>query len=325
VVQTDVRLLQHPRTQPAATLRGRDRLIALLASVGGACVIAGAALPWLSVYHGLDSYSGIAGRNGQLLVAGGSAVVLGGLLYARHGTARLRYLIGAIGFGLALFSGYLLAELLALDKQLNLHGFFLPALGPGLFTAGAGALLVLGTLFVDVAPAAAVRAGAGPRTGTRLDPTTVVLVSLSAAAGTVHLTVAADHFAEYFLFGLFFILAGSCQVAWAALTALAGPTRPLLLLATGNALVVLLWIVSRTSGVPLGPDAGAPEKIGYADTLTSVCEALLVAYVLRLLIGRRSRAGEHRALWAVPLLIAPATALAVLSSVGAIGFLPASG
>jgi hypothetical protein len=318
-------VLRQPSPQPVAARRGRDRLIASLALAGGAGVIAGAALPWLSVYHGLDTYSGTAGMNGRLLVAGGSASVLVGLWYGRRRNALLRYLIGALGFGLALFAAYLLAQLLAVDKQLNLHGFFLPALGPGLFTAGGGALLILSTLFVDVGPAAGVRPTVGSKASARLDPTTLLLVSLSAAAGTVHLTVAADHFAEYFLFGLFFIVAGTGQVAWSALVTLAGPTRPLLLLATGNSLVVALWVVSRTSGVPLGPTAGAPEKIGYADTLTTVFEALVVALAVQLLLRRRSPSTGPKALWAMPPLIASTTVLAVLSAVGAIGFLPTSG
>jgi hypothetical protein len=321
MIETSARVLR----QPVAARGGRDRLVTSLAVAGGVGVIAGAALPWLSVYHGLDTYKGTAGMNGRLLVAGGSAAVLLGLWYGRRRTAHLRYLIGALGFGLALFSAYLLAQLLAIDKQLNLHGFFLPALGPGLFTAGAGALLILSTLFIDAGSGVGDQSAAGARESARLDPTTLTLVSLSAAAGTVHLSVAADHFAEYFLFGLFFLVAGSGQVVWATLVALVGPRRPLLLLATGNALVVVLWIVSRTSGIPLGPTAGAPEKIGYADTLTTVFEALIVAFAAQLLIRRRSSSTGSKGFWAMPPLIASTALLAVLSAVGAIGFLPSSG
>jgi hypothetical protein len=325
MIETRARALRQPGTQPVAAHSGRDRLIMLLAVAGGAAVIAGAALPWLSVYRGLDTYNGTAGMNGRLLVAGGAAASLLGLWYGRRRSAPLRYLIGALGFALALFSAYLLAQLLAIDKQLNLHGFFLPALGPGLFTAGGGALLILTTLFVDVGPVAGIRSAAESKASTRLDPTTLTLVSLSAAAGTVHLTVAADHFKEYFLFGLFFIVAGASQVAWSALVTLAGPTRLLLLLATGNSLVVLLWVVSRTSGVPLGPTAGAPEKIGYADTLTTVFEALIVVFAVQLLLRPRPASTGRKPFWAMPPLIASTTVLAVLSAVGAIAFLPASG
>jgi hypothetical protein len=60
--------------------------------------------------------------------------------------------------------------------------------------------------------------------------------------------------------------------------------------------------------------------------VTTVLEVGLVALAMALL-SRRHAAALRRSsvLWAVPVLIAPTAALAVLSAVGAIGFLPASG
>jgi hypothetical protein len=304
-----------------ATARpGRRSLIALLAVGGGGCAIAGAFLPWLSVYAGLDSYSGVAGTNGRLLAAGGTAAVLLGLVYRLRPAAAVRYSIGGLGFLLTLFSTYLLAQLLSIYKQL--HGVFLPALGPGVFLATGGALLIFSTFFVATEPP--LREVKQERTG--IEPATAALVALSAAAGVVHLSVASDHFAEYLLFGLFFVGVGVAQVVWAALVAVAGPVYRLLMLAVGNALVVALWIASRTTGVPLGPSSGHPEQIGYADVVTTVFEVATVALAVALLSRRRAALLHHSpVLWSVPLLIAPPAALAVLSAVGAIGFLPASG
>jgi hypothetical protein len=302
---------------------GRRSLIALLAAGGGGCVIAGSVLPWLSVYQGLDTYRGTAGTNGRLLVAGGAAVVLLGLVYRLRPAVVVRYLIGGLGFLLALFGAYLLAQLLSIYKEL--HGVYLPALGPGVFLAAGGALLTLSTLFVATEPDSRAR---GPMYMGRgsVSPTSASLVALSAAAGTVHLTVASDHFAEYFLFGLFFVVVGAAQLAWAATVAITGPADRLLMLSVGNALVVALWVVSRTAGVPLGPDAGRPERVGFADLVTSVFELVLVGLAIVLLSQRHATAWrENRALWSIPLLIAPTAAVAVLSAVGAIGFLPASG
>jgi hypothetical protein len=59
---------------------------------------------------------------------------------------------------------------------------------------------------------------------------------------------------------------------------------------------------------------------------TTVFEIALVALALALLSHRRTAAlRRNPVLWTIPLLITPAAALAVLSAVGAIGFLPASG
>jgi hypothetical protein len=298
------------------TRSGRRSLIALLAVAGGGCAIAGAALPWLTVYQGLDSYSGLAGRNGQLLAAGGAAAALLGLVYRVRPSAIVRYLIGWLGFLLALLGGYVVAQLLAVYRQL--HGIFLPALGPGAFLGAGGALLVFSTLFVDVEPhrvsfgdtRAAPRAGFGPLTAS--------LVALSGAAGTIHLTVAAGHFGEDVLFGLFFVVAGVAQVAWAAIVAIAGSGDRLLMLSIGNALIVALWVASRTTGVPIGPKPGVPEQVGYADVLTTVFEVALVSLALVLLLRRRATDWRcSPVFWSVPFLIAPLTALAVLSAVGA--------
>jgi hypothetical protein len=304
-----------------ATARpGRRSLIAFLAVGGGGCAVAGAFLPWLTVYAGLDSYSGVAGTNGRLLAAGGAAAVLLGLVYRLRALTTVRYLIGVIGFLLTLFTAYLLAQLLSVYRQL--HGVFLPALGPGVFLATGGALLIFSTFFVAAEPS--LRETQDART--TIEPGTAALVALSAAAGMVHLSVASDHFGEYFLFGLFFVVAGVAQIAWAALVTAVGPVDRLLHLAVANALVVVLWVFSRTTGVPLGPGSGRPEPVGYADAVTTVCELATVALALALLSRRRAtRLRRSAVLWSVPLLITPTAALAVLSAVGAIGFLPASG
>ena len=313
-----------PSERAAPARSGRRSRISLPAVVGGGCAVAGAALPWLTVYHGLDSYSGLAGTNGQILAAGGATAVLLGLVYCVRTTAVVRYLIGGLGFALALFSAYLVAQLLSIYEQL--HGIYLPALGPGVFLAAGGALLTFSTLFVrtdsDLCSIGQVQGE--PRVG--VAPASFSLVALSTAAGTIHLTVAADHFAEYFLFGLFFVVVGIAQIAWAAMVAIAGPDKRLLLLSLGNTLIVALWFASRTTGVPLGPNRGLPEPLGYADVVTTVFEVLLIVLCVAMVM-RDGSTGWRRnpALWSIPLLITPATALAVLSAVGAIGFLPPSG
>jgi hypothetical protein len=299
-------------------------LIALLSAGGGGCAVAGAFLPWLTVYAGLDSYSGIASPNGQLLAAGAATAALLGLVYRLRASAVVRYLIGGLGFLLTLLSAYLVAHLLSVYKQLQAHEVYLPGLGPGVFLAAGGALLIFSTLFVGIERERVPREM--QTHGARLGSVSASLVALSAAAGMVHLTVASDHFAEYFLFGLFFVVVGLAQIAWAAIVAITGPVDRLLMLSIGNALVVALWLVSRTTGVPLGPNSGRPEPVGYADVVTTVFELVLVVLALGLLSKHRATALRRSpALWSIPLLTTPTAALAVLSAVGAIGFLPASG
>jgi hypothetical protein len=225
----------------------------------------------------------------------------------------LRYAIGALGFALALFSAYLVTQLLVAYH--SLHAMFVPALGPGVFVAAGGALLLVATLLIDRRAPASQRAAGG------LDARLAALIALSAGAGAIHLSVASDHFAEYWLFGAFFVALGIAQVAWAALVAIRGPSRALLITAAGNTAVVALWIVSRTAGVPLGSHPGAPEAFGFPDITATLFEIVLVGCAVWSLRHKRgpSRRAVARLAWVLPLAVSPATIAAIVIAVGAAG------
>jgi MFS family permease len=297
-----------------STDENRRRLIAAIASVGGAVVIAGALLPWLTVFQGLDSYAGILGLNGQLLAAGGSATIVLAVVYTLRPRTALRYGVGFLGFALALFSAYLLAQLLVTYH--SLRGMFLPALGPGVFVAAGGAIMILGTLFIEAAPER--DRAARPK---YLGANAVTLATLSAGAAAIHLSVAGDHFHEYLLYGVFFVVLGLAQTLWAALVVLFGPTRQLLIAGIANAGVVTLWVASRTTGLPVGPHPRTSEAIGFPDVTASVFELGLVGLAVWSL-WRPAREPNHvfgRLRWALPLAVSPTAVAAVLVAVGAIG------
>ena len=88
------------------------------------------------------------------------------------------------------------------------------------------------------------------------------LAALSLGAAAIHFAVISDHFAEYWLFGLFFALVGWYQAGWAVLYAL----RPSGFLGftalVVNAGTIGLWVWTRTIGLPIGPHAGELEAPG---------------------------------------------------------------
>jgi hypothetical protein len=45
----------------------------------------------------------------------------------------------------------------------------------------------------------------------------------------------------------------------------------------GNALIIAVYLASRTTGLPIGPDAGSPEPAGGLDVVSTVLELALVA------------------------------------------------
>ena len=114
----------------------------------------------------------------------------------------------------------------------------------------------------------------------------LTLAGLSTVAAAIHAWVVPEHYEEYPLFGLFFAVVGIAQAAWAA-AVLRRPT-PLLHVA-GIALstgLLALWALSRTAGVPLGPEAWEAEPAALLDVAAGVAE-LAVIVVATVSLSRR--------------------------------------
>ncbi len=104
----------------------------------------------------------------------------------------------------------------------------------------------------------------------------MALASLSAGAATIHFLVAPEHFRDDFSSGLFFVVVATLQLAWGA-AIIARDSRTLYAGgAAGNAIVLVVWAVSRTIGLPFGPEAGTPEPVGLIDGLATAYEAIIV-------------------------------------------------
>lgn len=120
----------------------------------------------------------------------------------------------------------------------------------------------------------------------------VALLSLAAAG--IHFAVMADHFAEALVFGLFFAAVAWAQVLW-AVAILTRPGRLVWLIGLlGNLSVIALWAMSRTDGVPIGPEPWTPEAVAAPDLLCTVLELAIVVSCAIWLVrdGRTERAGR---------------------------------
>ena len=107
-----------------------------------------------------------------------------------------------------------------------------------------------------------------------------VAAGLSAMAGGIHATVMPEHAREAVLFGVFFAAAAVFQLGWAVL-ALLRPSRALLWVgAAGSAALTAVWIVSRTTGVPVGPHAWEAEPVGFVDLVVAFDQVAVVAAVV---------------------------------------------
>jgi hypothetical protein len=143
----------------------------------------------------------------------------------------------------------------------------------------------------------------------------MLLALLSLAAATIHVAVMEDHFAEFFAFGVFFAAVAWLQVAW-AVGILVAPSRPLLWAAVvGNVVVVVVWVVSRTTGLPFGPEPGVAEAAGFLDVFSTILELVLAAGAGVLLVQRGSEvlvAGRA----AVALVVGVGLLLGALTAIG---------
>jgi hypothetical protein len=104
----------------------------------------------------------------------------------------------------------------------------------------------------------------------------LLICGLAWSSGLIHVQAAVDHLDESKLYALLFIVLAVAQVGWGI--ALYRSSRPGLLMA--GVIVSLgvlgVWILSRTSGLPIGPAPGSPEEVGVLDALASADEIALV-------------------------------------------------
>ncbi|HEX6391973.1 MAG TPA: hypothetical protein VFZ97_00945 [Acidimicrobiales bacterium] len=124
-------------------------------------------------------------------------------------------------------------------------------------------------------------------------PLTIWFAALSLAASAIHISVCAEHFREWIVYGLFFVFASIAQAIWSVLVLTRPGARLLLLGAFGNNAVVVLFIFSRTVGMPFGPEAFRAERLTTPGLIATACELLLVTLAC---YGARTFRHEPRAI-----------------------------
>jgi hypothetical protein len=142
------------------------------------------------------------------------------------------------------------------------------------------------------------------------------LAALSVGAAAIHFAVVFEHFAEYTLYGVFFLVISWAQVIWPVVL-LWRPSRLWLWLGiAGNAIIIAVYLASRTVGLPFGPDLHSAESVGALDVVSCVLEFLLIVGCGALLwrpsladrpVGRRGAVARVAALVAVPVAVIAAT------------------
>jgi hypothetical protein len=129
-----------------------------------------------------------------------------------------------------------------------------------------------------------------------------------------------SHFREWWAEGAFFFALSLLEGALGAALLFTRARRPCLAAAVLSLATIAVWAWSRTTGLPLGPEAGYPEPVGRADSVATLLEALtalaLASVVLRPQgAARAPLAGRHRPHRAA----AAAAAIALATAYGVAG------
>ena len=134
--------------------------------------------------------------------------------------------------------------------------------------------------------------GRGVRTPvvtTRRETARQALGLASVGAGVIHLALGPEHMAHWEPLGLGFYATGVLQLLLGA-SLLHRESRLVLRVAALSSLLFLgVWLLSRTAGLPLGPEAWQAESTGRADLLCASLETVVALGALTLL--RRPAAG----------------------------------
>jgi hypothetical protein len=137
------------------------------------------------------------------------------------------------------------------------------------------------------------------------------LAALSIGAAAIHFAVVFEHFVEYALYGVFFLVIAWAQMVWPAVL-LWRPSRLWLWLGmTGNAVIIVVYVASRTVGLPFGPDVHHAESLGALDVVSSVLEFGLVV-------------GSAALLWRPSLIDRPVARHGAVARVAALVAIPAA-
>ncbi|HWI08825.1 MAG TPA: hypothetical protein VNT54_15080 [Solirubrobacteraceae bacterium] len=121
----------------------------------------------------------------------------------------------------------------------------------------------------------------------------LALMGLVGTAGLIHLVASVEHLGAEWSLAAFFLLVGAGQVA-AAWLVHRDPRdeRLLTVVAVASVAIALLWVFSRTTGVPFGPGAGEVQAVGVGDTIATLLELGFAALAWAVI-----RRGEAAVAW----------------------------
>jgi hypothetical protein len=107
---------------------------------------------------------------------------------------------------------------------------------------------------------------------------------LAVVLAVLHLLATPLYFEQWLGYGVFFVTAAVLQVMYSMVLAVTPPRRIVLWLGiAGNALIIVMWGITRTAGIPFGPMAGEVLPVGLLDALAQIFVVLQIVHLAVLL------------------------------------------
>jgi hypothetical protein len=160
---------------------------------------------------------------------------------------------------------------------------------------------------------------------TRVSDVELFLVAGLLGAAAIHASVVREHFVEWPAAGVFFGLLTVGQLVAAGLVLRRSRSAAFWMTVAVSDIPLVLWLCSRTVGLPFGPDAGVPEPFGVADVAAALLEisTLVLAFVLFYAHERSRRLDvtQHQS----SLALVAVAAVALVGLAGALGVVGGDG
>lgn len=113
--------------------------------------------------------------------------------------------------------------------------------------------------------------------------------ALLMTAGLVHLWMMPGHFGDWWVYGAFYLGAALVQGLF-GVALLRWPGQRLAFSGVWiNLGIVLVYLLSRTSGLPVGPHAGVAEEAGALDMVATASEVAVIVLLVSMLSGAYRR------------------------------------
>lgn len=107
---------------------------------------------------------------------------------------------------------------------------------------------------------------------------------LAGSLGIIHILATPLYFDQWLGYGIVFVAVAVLQVMYSMVLAVNPPRRIYLWAGIiGNILIVAVWLLTRTVGVPLGPMAGEVLPVEFLDGLAQVLEVIQIVHLVVLL------------------------------------------